>query len=171
MCNHPEIFKRRDVRSPFLFTTPHAPLHNEHEDGAYVSMITRNPIAMRLPVLLTSLATPSWEDDSRSADFLTGYGGTFYHAVYNLCNIFHAHYIHHSTFRSHKLSSSPSPSPYTRSDERARVVTLPASEYSGFGRSNCFAFARFVDLSPAELGTLVFSLFFLFYSPGCSSGT
>eukprot|EP00126_Sphaerothecum_destruens_P002317 Sdes_comp15753_c0_seq1m4801 len=87
VCNHPDLFERRDIKSPFQFQAPIWPPHGySHrvvkELCAFpdISSVNRNAIEFHLPVLL-------WED------LLHGFRMASLHHVLSIFSIWHASYL------------------------------------------------------------------------------
>jgi len=63
VCNHPEVFKQREVESPFLFVNRRNPILPSAEEVTSIGRLIHNPLDWVSTKLLCSLELPGWSND------------------------------------------------------------------------------------------------------------
>lgn len=136
VCNHPYLFERADVSSPFSFGQFSSSGNLLRQDGLYCPAPSKNPISLRLPRLLWQdggiLSKP---DEKSRAGFDTKY-------LQNLLSIWSPDHLVESLKEegNYKLHHA-----FTIAASLTFLLWNPASE---------FAFCRLLDQTPTDISQL-----------------
>lgn len=151
VCNHPELFQRRGVESPFHFIAPNEHLFPSEPSSPDTTLVNRNPISLTLPkCLLLSLSSDATStsdaDGVFSARRHNNYGGFLDfdlkgrdHPVISKFSIFTPSYIYDSVYRSQSRSTS---------DQNSPKKSFSSSS------SSTFSFVPFIGMSVEEISHL-----------------